>query len=160
MVFSCSLLHAVSVVTRGRRFAFRHELLAHFLGVVEIRLIVGGKFLAAIGARKEVLRFAPVDVVIGGAGSLVTTQAVPGLVYSPGTFYRVRVQVTGANPTTIKMKLWVDGQAEPADWQYTATDSAAANQGSGWVGFRTYISASATNGPVAVSYDDLRVKSP
>ena len=69
----------------------------------------------------------------------------------------MRVQVEGANPTTLRMKVWnaVSG-TEPAAWQYTATDSAGP-QGAGNVGVRTYMGGAVTNAPRTVRVDDLTV---
>ena len=46
-----------------------------------------------------------------------------GLRYSAGTQYYFRAQVTGASPTTIKLKAWPGGQLEPSAWAYSQTDS-------------------------------------
>jgi hypothetical protein len=46
-----------------------------------------------------------------------------GLRYTPGAQYYFRVQVTGASPTTIKLKAWPVGQAEPSGWAFSQTDS-------------------------------------
>jgi hypothetical protein len=84
---------------------------------------------------------------------------VPGLTHTAGSFIRVRAQVTGSNPTTIRMRAWVDGGAEPQNWQYSVTNSAAATQVSGAVGLRAYLGTATTNGPVVFSFDDLLVTS-
>ena len=47
---------------------------------------------------------------------------IPGLTDTPGTFIWLRAQVTGINPTTIRIRAWADGQAEPTTWQYTGTE--------------------------------------
>ena len=47
------------------------------------------------------------------------------------------------------------GTAEPAAWGATFTDSTAALQGAGSIGFDTYLSGSATNAPQIASFDDL-----
>jgi CSLREA domain-containing protein len=86
--------------------------------------------------------------------------AVPGLTYNAGTFIRVRAQATSANPTTIRIKAWIDGQAEPSTWHYTATNSTAALQTTGAVGLRTYISSGLTNAPVTFRFDDFLVTTP
>ena len=53
---------------------------------------------------------------------LGTEYMLPGLTYSPGTYIWMRGQVVGTNPTTIRLKAWADGQAEPSSWQFTVTD--------------------------------------
>ena len=42
--------------------------------------------------------------------------------------------MTGASPTTIRIRAWVDGTTEPTTWTYTGTDSVAALQAPGGVG--------------------------
>jgi hypothetical protein len=73
---------------------------------------------------------------------------------------RLRLQVTGTSPTTIRSKVWRDGAAEPAAWQVTAEDSTESLQKAGSVGLMTYLWGSATNFPVVVRFDDLSVKVP
>jgi hypothetical protein len=78
---------------------------------------------------------------------------VPGLTFAAGDQLRVRVQVEGTSPTTLRAKVWKVGQAEPASWFATYTDSTAALQAAGGVGIDTYLSGSSS--PVVFSFDDL-----
>ncbi len=87
----------------------------------------------------------------GTAVSLATTVTVPGLSYTAGTQLNARLQVQGTSPTTLRLKVWANGAAEPAAWTVTATDSSAALQVAGSVGLRSYLSSSATNVPVVQS---------
>ena len=98
-------------------------------------------------------------VVAGTETLLGSDVVVSGLTHRPNTFIWLRMQVVGTNPTTIRLKGWADGQAEPATWQYTTTDSEASLQAAGAVGLRTYISSTTTNAPVLFTFDDLRVAS-
>ncbi len=84
---------------------------------------------------------------------------VAGLTKPAGAFIWVRAQISGTNPTTIRIRAWADGAAEPTTWQYTGTDSAGALQAPGGVGLRTYIGGSTTNAPVLFRYDDFRATS-
>jgi hypothetical protein len=84
---------------------------------------------------------------------------VPGLTYTPGSFIWLRAQFSGTSPTTIRIRAWADGSPEPATWQYTATNSAAALQAAGAVGLRGYISGAATNTPILLTFDDFRATS-
>jgi PKD repeat protein len=77
-----------------------------------------------------------------------------------GQFHRVRFEVTGTNPTQLRMKVWAVGSPEPAAWLLTATDSTAVVQAAGSPGFNTYLSGSATNSPVVTSIDNLTVIDP
>ena len=82
---------------------------------------------------------------------------VKGLTHKANSYIRMHVQLTGANPTTIHLRAWADGKPEPSNWQYTATDSTSGLQTAGPVGFRSYIPASSTNGPVVFSFAELNV---
>jgi CSLREA domain-containing protein len=97
--------------------------------------------------------------VAGKETQLSAGVEVPGLTHSPNSWYRVRVQVTGASPTAIRIKAWADGQAEPRDWQYAVSDSTNALQVPGSVGLRPVLAANSTNAPVLYGIDDLRVSS-
>ncbi len=81
---------------------------------------------------------------------------LPGPGYTGGTALRVRVQVTGTTPTTVRAKVWPVGGAEPAAWQVQTTDSTPALQAPGSIGLIGYLSSSATNGPVTILLDDLQ----
>lgn len=81
---------------------------------------------------------------------------VTGLTASPGNFLRMRTQISGASPTTIKIRVWADGTTEPTTWQVTSTDSTSALQVAGAIGVRAYVGSAVTNGPIQVSIDDLR----
>ena len=80
---------------------------------------------------------------------------VPGITATAGTAIRVRVQVDGTNPTTLRARAWPATATEPTTWQTTATDTTATLQNPGNPRLSTYLSSSATNGPVTVTYDDL-----
>lgn len=82
---------------------------------------------------------------------------VPNVTQAADTYIWVRGQVTGANPTTLRLKAWTLGQTEPSNWQYSITDSTAALQGNGGVGLRAYLSSTATNAPVLFLFDDFSV---
>ena len=72
----------------------------------------------------------------------------------------VRLQVTGTGTTTVRARVWETGTPEPATWQRSATDTSAALQGPGAVGFTSYLSGSATNAPVTVLLDNLQATVP
>jgi PKD repeat protein len=89
----------------------------------------------------------------------VNTRAQPATV-ATGAFIWVRAQITGTNPTTIRMKAWNDGSAEPSAWAYTVTDSTPVLQAPGAVGLLGWLSAAWNQGPITVSFDDFNVTSP
>jgi hypothetical protein len=61
----------------------------------------------------------------------------------------------GNGTTTVQGKIWLGSNPEPAAWTGTTTDSSASLQTTGAVGLRSYLSGSATNAPIAVSFDNL-----
>ena len=90
-------------------------------------------------------------------GSIVS---VPGVTHTANTFIWVRVQASGVNPTTVRIKAWAHGQAEPTTWLLTVTDSQTALQTAGTVGLRAFVPSAITNSPVRFSFDDFRVTRP
>jgi PKD repeat protein len=91
-----------------------------------------------------------------GSETSMRAVAVSGLTLAAGETLEVRFQATGANPTTLRAKVWKAGQAEPATWQATVTDSTAGLQDAGAVGVVGYLSSASTVTPVTVSLDELR----
>jgi PKD repeat protein len=91
------------------------------------------------------------EVAIGSAVNLT------GLTYTPGLQLRVRLQVYGTNPTTLKLKVWDASKPEPAAFQLSTTDTTAALQKAGTVALRSYLSGSATNAPVVVKASNFQV---
>lgn len=83
--------------------------------------------------------------------------SVSGLTYTAGTPLKMRIKTSGISPTTVQAKIWAASGTEPASWQVTATDSTAALQTAGGVGFGSYLSGTSTNAPVVVTIDDLNV---
>jgi large repetitive protein len=89
------------------------------------------------------------------AGSATATAigselTIPGLTYTPGTMLNVRFQVSGTNPTTLKVKVWKATTTEPTAWTLTTTDTTTGLQTAGAVGITTYLSGSTTNAPTTV----------
>jgi PKD repeat protein len=88
--------------------------------------------------------------------ALAAETQVPGITMAAGERLLMRVQVTGASPTTVRARIWKAGTPEPTTWQKTATDSTAGLQVAGGVGLYLYLSGSATNAPITMSIDDLK----
>ena len=97
--------------------------------------------------------------VVNGTITTIAGVNVPGLVYSPGDVLRIELEAIGSGSTALGAKVWKVGEAEPSDWQVTATDTTAALQGPGGVGMVVYL-GSATNAPVTTSWDNLSVTTP
>jgi hypothetical protein len=87
---------------------------------------------------------------------LGVVNAVPGLTPAVGASVSSRFEVTGTNPTTLRLKLWPTGTPEPTTWTLTATDAIASLQAAGSIGVNAYLSGSATNAPVVATFDNLR----
>ncbi|WP_209308925.1 PKD domain-containing protein [Blastococcus sp. CT_GayMR16] len=124
----------------GRRVSLNNEYRARLVMAANGRITVQLTALKGSGN----------PVAIGTAVTLPTS-----ITYSAGSQLNVRMQVTGTNPTTVRLKVWPVGAAEPTAWQTTATDTYAALQNPGAVGMATYLSGSATNAPVVVRIDAL-----
>ena len=95
-----------------------------------------------------------------GAETALAADVSTGVQFAAGDQVNVRLQVTGANPTTVRAKAWEVGTNEPAAWQRTASDSTAGLQTAGSVGVLGYLSSGATNGPIVLSVDDLLARTP
>ena len=72
---------------------------------------------------------------------------VPGITYTPGTAYRIRLSTVGTQPTTLSAKLWPAASAEPGTWLVSATDASTGIQAPGGVGLHAVLSGSATISP-------------
>ncbi|WP_395242993.1 PKD domain-containing protein [Agromyces sp. MMS24-K17] len=91
----------------------------------------------------------------GGDVVIQAATTVPGLNIVAGDKLRMRVQVVGTSPTTIRGRVWEVGTPEPTTWQRSATDATVGLQATGGVGFSAYLSGSATSAPYTLSVDDL-----
>lgn len=85
--------------------------------------------------------------------ALVPEQTVAGVPGVVGQFVRVRVQVTGTSPTTVRAKVWPAAVAEPSAWTASATDNSAGWQVAGGVGLDSYLSRSSV--PLTVRFDNV-----
>ncbi len=121
--------------------------------------------VSATTSYRIVVRIATNGQVFVGASSVLNNAEtaiggsflVPGVTHTPGSFIRVRAQLTGTSPTTIRIRAWADSAAEPSTWLYTATNSVGALQAAGGVGLQAYLASATTNAPVIVTFDDLLV---
>lgn len=105
------------------------------------------------------IRLVAMSEVNGTQTQIGGEKTVVGVAPAVNKQFWLKARVVGTNPTTLQLRLWADGQAEPTGWQYTATDSTAALQGPGAVGLRSYLGRGATNAPVSVGYHELEVGS-
>jgi parallel beta-helix repeat protein len=88
-----------------------------------------------------------------GATAAIAGEAVAaGVPSRAGATTHVRLQVFGVNPTVVRARVWTSGQAEPAAWRVSASDSAAGLQTNGAVGVAGSLGAGTTNAPVMLSF--------
>ncbi|WP_430667240.1 PKD domain-containing protein [Jatrophihabitans telluris] len=97
-------------------------------------------------------------VVNGTETALTTERALTGTTFTPGALLRVRVQVFGTTPTTVRAKVWPGGTTEPTAWAASTTDTTSALQVAGGFGFTAYLSSAATNAPVLARIADLSAR--
>lgn len=76
----------------------------------------------------------------GGAVTTVTTATIS--TRSNDTYYWIRFRVNSSGPTSVKARIWADGDSEPGTWDVDATDSSGPT-GSGKLGFVLGIGATA-----------------
>lgn len=100
------------------------------------------------------VRFDAVRVVNGAETLLESARA--GFTAKAGGTINVKASLSGADKTTIAAVVWPSGSAVPAN-QINTTDSTAVLQTSGTVALGGYVSGSATNSPITVRYDNLKV---
>lgn len=94
---------------------------------------------------------------VDGTSTVVATQTLAGVVITVDEMFQIRLQAQGSGTTTLRAKFWESGTAEPGAWMLTTTDSTAALQNPGGVGYYSYLSSSATNGPITLRVLDLQV---
>ena len=135
------------------------------------RPVGGSSYVSVIGRRVDAsndyrvkLRFydngdvnATLVRVVAGVETSVGGGRVTGLTYNSQDVLRVRLQVSGNGPTSLKVKVWKAGSDEPAAWNSQATDSTAALQVAGAIGVQVYVGSTVTNVPQTVRFDELSV---
>jgi N-acetylneuraminic acid mutarotase len=72
-----------------------------------------------------------------------------GLTFAPGDTFKLRVQLEGASPTTVRVKAWKAGSSEPGSWNKIASDSSVGPQAAGSIGLRV-INNATTSTPLKV----------
>lgn len=88
---------------------------------------------------------------------LGTEVLVTGLTYTPNTYLRLKLAVSGTAPSSVKVKAWADAATEPTTWQVTRTDTTTELKAAGLPGVRASTAKSTTNGPTSFFVDDLTV---
>jgi hypothetical protein len=105
----------------------------------------GSDWLQAVRTREGVDELLGTEVRVDSADELL----VRGV--------EIRLQLSGANPTSIQIKAWPATGPEPAGWQYSYLDDQDLRQ-PGAVGVRTYLSRRADNPPVTIGVAGFRAQ--
>ncbi|MGN6407163.1 MAG: PKD domain-containing protein [Curtobacterium sp.] len=110
---------------------------------------------SAYTARITVSSASTVNLILQDGSTVLAATRVSGLTAAAGDRLHVRLVLTGSSPTTLSAKVWKDGTTEPTQWQLSASDNDPAMQKPGSIAVASYLSASATGGPIGVTVDDL-----
>ena len=90
-----------------------------------------------------------------GGGPGCAGAGVPGLTGGAGTVFHLSTGTSGSPSTTIRAKVWADGQPEPATWQVSSTDATPALQGEGSPSVFSYRAGSAP-GTTIVRWNEVK----
>jgi len=96
--------------------------------------------------------------IAGGTSATLGSVTAPGVTMAGGQTVKVRMQAVGTSGTTLRIKVWNAGDAEPGGWTLERSDSTAALQAPGRLGLWFYLSGTTTNGPQGWSIDEITVK--
>lgn len=94
---------------------------------------------------------------VAGVESTLAGGVISGLSYNSGDVLRVRLQVSGTSPTTLRAKIWRATDPEPSNWLMQATDNSAGLQVPGSVALWVYLSNTVVTLPVTVNFGNLTV---
>ena len=95
--------------------------------------------------------------IVSGTETTISAITLPGLIYTPGDTWRIKLEATGTGTTTLTAKLWNITQPEPLTAQLTSTDTTPSLQSPGGIGVINYLAGSVTNVPITVTYNNLLV---
>ena len=97
---------------------------------------------------------------VGGTATVLgSTATLSGGTLAANNSVQVKFRVvTVGNSTTLQAKVWRTSPDEPTAWNVTTTDSTAGLQTAGGVGVYSYLSGSATNGPVVAKFAEFVVR--
>jgi len=132
-----------------------------YLDVVGRRVSTNNEYRTRLVLQSNGRIIVQLTALRGSASPVALATAVPlpaTITYGANTQLAVRMQVTGTNPTTLRLKVWPASTTEPAAWQTTATDSTTALQSPGSVGISAYASGSVTNAPVVLRVSALTAR--
>jgi hypothetical protein len=94
---------------------------------------------------------------VSGVTTYLQSVQITGLNFNPGVRFWIRGESVGLNPTTLRLKIWMDGQVEPATWTIDVQDSSAVLQVSDkFVCLATYLGPNSIT-PLTTSFDEFGV---
>jgi hypothetical protein len=94
--------------------------------------------------------------VVAGVGTQVgatINNVITG--YVPGEVISMRAAISGAWPTTLRLRAWRTAEEEPTTWALDEADSSAVLQGAAGLSLRALTDAAVTNGPIVYGFDGL-----
>lgn len=115
----------------------------------------GSEYRAKLRVGPDRRLYAGISKTAANKESRLVGETLTGLTAGAGSSLRIRVSVTGAAPTSLRLKVWPAGQTEPSAWTMTATDGTPALQDGGAVGVQAY--AGVDGNTVFLRFDDLVV---
>jgi hypothetical protein len=108
-----------------------------------VKMLAGGVVTGSIGR------------TVSGRATTLGTATIAGLSVGAADTLRVRFGAVGSGTTSLSLKVWKVGSAEPGADTLSATDHTANLQAPGHFQLQEYLSGTATNAPVKVRVDNL-----
>lgn len=135
---------------------------AYFLSVIGRSIVAVGDYRAFYRLKSDgriavTLRRTLPD---GSAVALGAEVLVPGVTVAAGESVSTRLEVTGVNPTVVRVKVWKTAGVEPSTWLTSASDATSGLQAAGSPGVNAYLPDTVTNGPIVLSVDQFTVVQP
>ena len=127
----------------------------YYLSAIGRRTPAGNLYQATIKLASSSINVSLTKTVSGTQTTLVAARTLPGVTYTAAMPLKVRLQVTGTAPTTIRVKVWPASGTEPTSWLETTTDTTTALQSTGTIALTSYLSSSATNAPLIARFTNL-----
>ncbi|CAM5534858.1 hypothetical protein AQI96_12875 [Streptomyces canus] len=164
-------IHTMTSVSAARRtyVGYNYPELDYYGSIAVSAIATGGSIFGALTGRYQdvsnvylaMAEFTTASTLILSlrkrvAGAETTLASfTPGITYSAGTFYRIRLQIIG---TTLKAKIWAASSLEPGPWQIVATDSSLNTPV--FLGVYSILAGANTNVSPQVRYDNLELANP
>ena len=125
---------------------------ANTFGYILARANASNQYRGAIRVSATGNVFVSLKKVLDSVESNVTAEVATGIVLTPGSNLRFRLDVVG---TAQRFKVWEGGTTEPDAWHVTGADGTLGISAA--VGFADYAGGNVSNGPIIWSFDDLTV---